>query len=203
MWRPKRFLGVSPHADDLELGAGGTVSKWIAEGSEVCHIIFSALGQKEFREKEVYAANKELGIDKSEIAFYDFEHRFFYQRRQQILQLLCDAANLITPDVVLIPSSFDIHQDHEVVHKEALRAFKNITILGYEDPWNMFKADLRLTVRLEEKYIRAKCRAALAHKSQAERDFMNTKFIVGTAMMRGLMIKNELAENFEVIRWVL
>jgi LmbE family N-acetylglucosaminyl deacetylase len=203
MWVPKRVIGISPHADDLELGAGGTVCKWASEGVEVIHIIFSTLKQREIRTPEIYAANEKLGLDKSQIAIYDFENRRFDVRRQQILQLFSDAVKMFGADAVLVPSSFDVHQDHQIVHNEAIRAFKNTTILGYEDPWNMYKSDLRLTVGLEPKYIRAKCRAMEAHKNQAHRPYMDKTFVVGMAMMRGKMIGQQLAENFEVVRWIL
>ena len=35
-----------------------------------------------------------------------------------------------------MPTLKDIHQDHETISKEGLRAFKNTTILGYELIWN-------------------------------------------------------------------
>lgn len=203
MWIPKRVLGISPHADDLELGAGGTIKMWTDNGSEVVHIIFSLLKQKEIRLNEIYKANEELGISRSEMCFYDWENRTFSNRRQQILQLLCDAEKMIKPDVVLIPSSFDVHQDHQVVHNEALRAFKNTTILGYEDPWNMYKSDLRLTIPLDKKYILAKLRAIKAHKSQAGKLFMNPYFTASLAVMRGVTVRRRMAESFEIIRMIL
>ena len=35
-------------------------------------------------------------------------------------------------DLILTPNSNDFHQDHEVIYRESLRAFKSSNILGYE-----------------------------------------------------------------------
>ena len=42
------------------------------------------------------------------------------------------------PDVVFQPPHHDVHQDHQTIAQEGLRAFKRTTILGYEIPWNNF-----------------------------------------------------------------
>ena len=39
MDRPERALVVTPHADDAEIGCGGTVAGWIAEGSKVFYVL--------------------------------------------------------------------------------------------------------------------------------------------------------------------
>ena len=37
--RPERALAIGAHPDDIEFGAGGTLAKWAAEGSEVTMLI--------------------------------------------------------------------------------------------------------------------------------------------------------------------
>ena len=39
MDRPERALVVTPHPDDAEIGCGGTVAGWIAEGTEVYYVL--------------------------------------------------------------------------------------------------------------------------------------------------------------------
>ena len=36
----------------------------------------------------------------------------------------------------MIPSESDVHQDHQTIYNESIRAFKFSSILGYEMPWN-------------------------------------------------------------------
>ena len=196
-WRPDSVLAVSPHADDIELGAGGTIHKWIKKGTVVHSIIFSTLKMPE-RETEIEKAHGCLGI--RSITIYDFQNRTFDQERQDILQILWDLNENLKPDVVLVPCSQDIHQDHRVVYEEARRAFKTRTLLGYEDPWNMYGSDLRMMVEITEADMEAKCNAAFSYKTQKDRYYMDKDFVIALAKMRGIMINVSFAESFEIVR---
>ena len=107
------------------------------------------------------------------------------------------------PDLVLIPSLNDIHQDHVTVAQEGVRAFKGTTILGYELIWNNLKFDSALFVELDKKYIKKKCESLKEYKSQASKNYMSEDFIFSLAKIRGAQIGVKYAESFEVIRMVL
>ena len=109
----------------------------------------------------------------------------------------------LQPDLVLMPSLNDIHQDHSTIAEEGLRAFKNTTILGYELIWNNLTFNTTSFVKLDKKYIQAKCDALKEYKSQGERDYMSEDFIFSLAKTRGIQIGCKYAESFEVIRWVM
>ena len=102
-----------------------------------------------------------------------------------------------------MPSLKDLHQDHETVAKEGLRAFKNISILGYELLWNNLSFNTTCFVRLTEENVDAKYRALNEYRSQNFRDYMSREFIFAHAKTRGVQSGNSYAEAFEVIRWVL
>ena len=38
-YTPERALVVIPHPDDAEVWAGGTISRWVREGSEVHYVL--------------------------------------------------------------------------------------------------------------------------------------------------------------------
>jgi len=57
------------------------------------------------------------------------------------------------PDLIFLPSSFDVHQDHKVIFEEVRRAFKKSSILGYEFMRNNFKYDSSTIIILEERHI--------------------------------------------------
>ena len=103
---------------------------------------------------------------------------------------------------MLIPSSYDIHQDHQVVHMEAVRAFKDISILGYELPWNNMKGQYNYFVELSEIHLENKTRAIESYKSQSERHYIKHKTFKNLAKLRGAQIKRQYAEAFEVIRFL-
>ena len=97
------------------------------------------------------------------------------------------------------------HQDHEVVTREALRAFKktSFSIYGYEQPWNCFTFDTVGFVPLDEKHIQTKIEAIQQYKSQSIKEYMMPDFIKGLARTRAINIGQKYAEAFEVIRQVI
>ena len=141
----KRALVLAPHTDDGEFGCGGTMARLVEQGVEVRYVAFS-IATKSLPEgfapdtlaREVREATAELGIPDANLDVHDFDVRTFPVHRQDILELLIALWEEWSPDVVFQPSLHDVHQDHQVIAAEGLRAFKRTTILGYEIPWNNF-----------------------------------------------------------------
>jgi N-acetylglucosamine malate deacetylase 1 len=206
----KNVFVLAPHTDDGELGVGGLISKLIENGSNVYYFAFSTAEQsvpddldKDILKIEVINATSKLGIKKENVIIYNYEVRKLNYARQEILEDLIKRRKVLVPDLVLMPSLKDIHQDHSTIAQEGLRAFKNTTILGYELIWNNLTFDTTSFVKLDEKYIQAKCDALKEYKSQNGRDYMSEEFIFALAKTRGVQIGCKYAESFEVIRWVM
>ena len=102
-----------------------------------------------------------------------------------------------------MPSLHDIHQDHYCIGIEGVRAFKQISILGYELPWNNLTFNTQLFVFLDEKHLYKKIEALKCYQSQSNRDYANESFIRSLAITRGTQIGAKFAEAFEVIRWII
>jgi len=111
--------------------------------------------------------------------------------------------NEIKPDLIFIPSPNDLHQDHYTVAMEGMRAFKQISILAYELPWNNITFHTQSFIKLEEYHLIKKIEALKAYKSQQDRFYSNEEFIRSLAITRGTQISVRYAEAFEVIRWVI
>lgn len=206
----KTVYVLAPHTDDGELGAGATIAKLIEEGAIVYYFAFSTAETsvpkgfpKDILKREVMNATAKLGIEKENVIVYNYEVRKLGYARQEILEDLIKRRKLLAPDLVLMPSLNDIHQDHSTIAQEGLRAFKNTTILGYELIWNNLTFDTTSFVKLKAKYIQAKCDALKEYKSQGSREYMSEEFIFALARTRGVQIGSKYAESFEVIRWVM
>ena len=107
----------------------------------------------------------------------------------------------INPDMVFVPSSYDTHQDHQVIHNEALRAFKKMTsIWGYEHPWNNLTFTTDIYVKLEEKHIQKKINALKSYGSQNFRPYFDEKYIRSIAYAKGMEVNFPFAETFELVR---
>jgi len=193
--RFERVLALSPHTDDVELGAGGTVARLVEEGAVVYILAFSSGKATEEEQKQsATVLNVEWDL-------LDFQTRTFPTHRHRILDAIRDYGYPDNPDLVICPSSFDFHQDHEVIRAEAQRAFRTCTILGYELPWSCRQFDAQCLVRLLDDEMNNKVEAVNSYVSQANKRY--TSILWDLARMRGSQIGAGYAEAFEVIRWVL
>jgi LmbE family N-acetylglucosaminyl deacetylase len=128
---------LAPHTDDGEFGCGGTMTRLVDAGCEVRYVAFSIATRSlpegfppDTLSREVREATTELGIPEAQLAVHDFDVRTFPEHRQDILELLVGYWEEWKPDVVFQPSLHDVHQDHQTIASEGLRAYKRSTILG-------------------------------------------------------------------------
>lgn len=205
--KTQKVLILAPHVDDGEFGCGGTIHRLIREGYEVRYIAFSDCKDSipegmdpKTLSVEMNIATEILGIKDKEL--FDFPVRKFNAYRQEILEILVQENRDFEPDIVFTPCTKDIHQDHETLTKEAIRAFKCCTIYGYELPWNLLELPSSAFFALDKEDIDAKIEAILAYESQSHRSYSNEKYIRALANTRGVRIKGTYAEAFEAIRVV-
>lgn len=207
-----QVLVLAPHADDAEFGCGGTVARLIEEGRTVHYAVFSQAVRslpagfpQDTLRKELEAARRALGftdVDADRVHVFDFQVRTFPTYRQEILELLIELRDEIQPDLVLLPSLHDIHQDHATVAQEGIRAFKRTTILGYELPWNNLTFNHQVYIPLRKRHIEAKVQALSCYESQKHRNYANVDYIWSLARTRSIDVNVEYAEVFEVYRWI-
>jgi LmbE family N-acetylglucosaminyl deacetylase len=150
----------------------------------------------------VREATEAIGIPQNDLIVHDFEVRTFPASRQDILELLIAQWEEWQPDAVLMPSLHDVHQDHQVVAAEGLRAFKRTTVLGYEIPWNNFNFDYQAYVALDERHVERKVAALARYASQQHRNYANPDYIWNLARTRGINVQRDYAEAFEIYRVV-
>lgn len=205
----KTILILAPHTDDGELGCGGSISKYCKAGHNVFYVAFSTCRRSlpdslapDTLEKEVIKATQVLGIKRENLILFDYDVREFPNNRQKILQDMIKIKSEINPDIVFVPSLNDIHQDHQVITNEGLRAFKNNSILGYEMPWNNVSFTTDFFITLTDENINDKCMALECYKSQSQRPYCNSVFIKSLATIRGVQINTRYAEAFNNIRWI-
>lgn len=206
-----RILVLAPHTDDAEFGCGGSMDRFVKEGKEVYCISFASatpvnpdiLWTTDLLKTETKEATKRLSIPEKNVTIYDFKIRELGYQRQEILEEMIRIKRDINPDMIFIPSTHDIHQDHITISQEGLRAFKGKTLFGYEVPWNNITFQSSAFIILSEENIKQKIYALGAYESQKGRHFIEEHFVRGIATMRGAQLGYDYAESFEVIRWVL
>lgn len=202
-----RILYIGPHCDDVEFACGGSVAKFIEMGKEVYVATFSFCEdsipnglQKDILKKEMPKALKILGVNNDNIISYNFPVRKFPENRQAILENLISLKRQLRPTTVFVPSSYDVHQDHNTLYAESVRAFKQSNIFGYEMPWNNLQIKNNFYIEISENHLDLKLRSIKEYKSQTFRGLSGESFFRGLAIVRGGQMGVKLAESFETIR---
>ena len=207
----QRIMVLSPHTDDGELGAGGTIAKFLEKGSEIYYVAFSGCEAsvpaglpKNTLRKECKLSMETLGIKAKNVFILNYEVRTLPEHRQEILEKIIELKEKYKPELVLVPSSHDVHQDHGVIYSEAIRAFKKeSSIWGYEHPWNNLSFSTDILVVIERQHLEKKLSALRQYKSQISKSYMKRKNILALQCSRGSQIDRPYAEAFELIRFII
>lgn len=127
----KRFLIISPHPDDAELGIAGTMIKLKEKGHKVFIVDLTSgeptpYGNEEKRKKETLQSNKILKID--ERINLGLENRYLFHNKNACL-LLAEKIRIFKPDILFCPYPEDAHPDHIACTKitEAARFYARFT----------------------------------------------------------------------------
>jgi LmbE family N-acetylglucosaminyl deacetylase len=206
----ERALVLAPHTDDGEFGCGGTMARLVEEGTEVRYVAFSIATRSlpegfapDTLAREVREATAEIGIPPENLTVLDFDVRTFPEHRQEILEHLIGIWNDWQPDCVFQPSIHDVHQDHQTIAAEGLRAFKRTTILGYEIPWNNYDFSYQAYLSLEQRHLERKVAALEKYASQQHRRYANAEYVWNVARTHGINVNREYAEVFQVYRVIV
>jgi bacillithiol biosynthesis deacetylase BshB1 len=126
----RRFLAVSPHPDDIELGLGGTIIK-LAKRHKVFIVDLTSgeptpYGDEERRRRETQRSTKILGVeDRFNLGL---ENRYLFDTKEARL-ILAERIRLLKPDIVFCPYPDDAHPDHVACTKivESARFYAKYT----------------------------------------------------------------------------
>ena len=206
----QKILVLAPHTDDGELGCGGTIIKHMEEGAEIHIAVFSSCQQSvpngypaDILKTEFKMSMADIGVPEKQQYLMDYPVRHFPEFRQDILDEMIVLGRNICPDIVMIPSPHDIHQDHSTVANEAMRAFKKTCILGYELPWNNYTFNNQTFSVIEAHHVEKKIHALQHYKTQQMRNYFQPEYQWAIVRTHGAQINVQYAEVFETIRWIM
>jgi len=119
------ILAVGCHPDDLEIGCGGTLARYAAEGHRVvcCHVASGNMGHavimpdelRVIRQTEAREAGKVLGV--SEVVSLDVNDLEVRSDDPELLLKTVELIRRARPDVVITHSPEDYMADHVEVSK--------------------------------------------------------------------------------------
>lgn len=213
----KNILIFAPHADDAEIGMGGTICYLINKGYRVtiCTVItpienVSGLTDdymKRNREKEQIKSAKLLSCD---VIFMNLDpYKFVYNRDN--VKKFDKIIKKINPVCTFSTFFGDTHQDHQTLSKILFSSLRrnDVSLLMYESmiPGGIsnynFKPHLYVDISryIKKKYQSIKCyKSVFGYKKNNYSNYFGT--IKARARYRGGIINTKYAEAFQVIKMI-
>lgn len=132
---PLQLLCLGAHADDIEIGCGGTLLRLLRErpGSSIHWVVFSANPVRE-AEARASAADFLASAGSSALAIHHFRESYFPSVASEIKDAFESIKRQLAPDLVLCHRKEDAHQDHRVIADLAWNTFRDHSIWEYEIP---------------------------------------------------------------------
>ncbi len=201
-------LCLGAHADDIEIGAGGTILEWISSGVLVdAHwCVLSAVGARA-AEAEASATAFLAGAMTTKIELGQFKDGFFPYQGAPIKEYVAGLGARVDPDVIFTHGRNDMHQDHRELCMLTSNEFRNHLILEYEIPkWDGDLGPTNLYMPLKAEVLERKIELLLAHfGTQRSRDWFDAEVFRGIARLRGMECRSpdRYAEAFVVRKGIM
>lgn len=198
---PLSILCLGAHADDIEIGAGGTLLTLLARhsGSAVRWVVFSAPGERAL-EAEASARSFLSAAAEARVDVHGLRDGFFPAAFATLKEMFEALKRELQPDLILTHTRDDHHQDHRQLAELTWNTFRDHLVLGYEIP--KYDPDLgnpNVFVPLEAAIAARKVDALMAHfVTQRQRRWFSPETFFGLMRLRGMQAAapSGLAEGF-------
>lgn len=131
----RSILCIGCHADDIEIGCGGTLLKLLAANPDlhITWVVLSAAGER--RAEAIASAERFLAEAKNkEIIVGDFRDTLFPFDGEAIKAFFARLGSELKPELIFTHRREDLHQDHRIAAEFTWCSFRNHLIFEYEIP---------------------------------------------------------------------
>jgi LmbE family N-acetylglucosaminyl deacetylase len=186
---PLRVLCLGAHADDLEIGCGGTILKLVASGRpvSVTWVVWSGEGAREREARDSAEVFLERAKAK-EVIVHSFRDGFFPSQSAAIKERFEDLKRRSAVDLILTHYRGDLHQDHRVIADLTWNTFRHHLVLEYEIP--KYDGDFgspNVFVDLDESLARRKAETIMRmFGTQAGRQWFSEDLFLSVLRIRGM-----------------
>jgi LmbE family N-acetylglucosaminyl deacetylase len=198
---PLRVLALGAHADDIEIGCGGTLLRLASERGalEVVWVVFCATPE---RAAEAHASAGAFlqGVGKGRVVIRDHRDGFLPYAGAVVKEELETLKREFSPDLVFTHYRSDLHQDHRLVSDLTWNTWRDHLVLEYEIP--KYDGDFgspNFFSQLSAATLDRKIALVLEHfKSQAQKHWFAPELLKAVARIRGMecVAAEGLAEGF-------
>jgi LmbE family N-acetylglucosaminyl deacetylase len=204
----RRVLAIGCHADDIEIGCGGTLLM-LARAYPELEVDWVVLAAEGSRADEARASAKGFlaGFANSRVQVFGFRDGFLPYLGGDVKDAFEALKGRVDPQLVLTHTGYDFHQDHRLACELTWNTFRNHAILEYEIP--KVDGDLgrpNVFVPLSADLVEEKL--ALLERffpSQAGRHWFDRETFLGLMRLRGMecVAPDRYAEAFTARKTVL
>lgn len=208
-----KILVISAHADDAELGAGGSIAKHVELGDEVRMLLITHSAYKDYNgetirsrptaRKESKKSSKILGIHRVDCLGYETKKVKYNVKLIEDINKYVDS---YSPDVIYTHWEGDTNQDHEAIAKATFIGARNYhKILKYRSNWHSSTKTFRENFYVDiSEQIEKKMDSIRSHKSETDkRGGSWQEYFRSKARLSGIEIGKGYAEAFEIHKWVM
>ena len=185
----RRVLVIGCHADDIEIGCGGTLLT-LAQANpelEVDWVVLAADGDRAGEARESASAFL-AGVGTARVEVHAFRDGFLPYVGGEVKDVFEELKGRVEPELILTHAHYDAHQDHRLACELTWNTFRNHLILEYEIP--KVDGDLgrpNLFVPLSAEVVEEKLGLLERHfPSQAGRHWFDREIFLGLMRLRGM-----------------
>ena len=202
----RRVLAIGCHADDIEIGCGGTLLTLARSnpGLEVDWVVLAAPGA---RGDEARASAVAFLDNAVRVEVHEFRDGFLPYVGGEVKDVFEELKGRVDPQVVFTHAGYDFHQDHRLACELTWNTFRNHLILEYEIP--KVDGDLgrpNVFVPLTAAVVEEKLKLLEKHfGSQSGKHWFDRETFLGLMRLRGMeaVAPERFAEAFTCRKTVL
>ncbi len=200
----KRVLFLGAHPDDIEIGCGALIHNIVNKTEILCVTLSDNQKNPDLKKvkNEHLESMKVLGVPEEKVVFGPFETRVFPDSRQDILEYFLKLRKEFKPDLIFTHSKQDVHQDHNTMTDEALRAFRGITVLGFDVVRSSYGFFPNFLVEVTEENVNKKIEALAQYATYQDRYYFNAELTRSIMVRHGALAERPFAEGFDILRIV-
>jgi N-acetylglucosamine malate deacetylase 1 len=202
----KRILFLGAHPDDIELGCGALLHHIVKNTDADVLCVTLSDNQKNPDLQDVKGEHiksmQVLGVPQDRVVFGPFHTRVFPDSRQEILEYFLTLRKDFQPDLIFVHSKQDVHQDHNTMTEEALRAFRGITVLGFDVVRSTYGFFPHFMVEVTEEDVNKKVEALAQYQTYQDRYYFNSELTRSIMVRHGALAEVPFAEGFDILRIV-
>jgi LmbE family N-acetylglucosaminyl deacetylase len=189
-----QVLCLGAHADDIEIGCGGTILRLASEYARLAVHWVVCAGHGERGVEALASAERFLAdVSEKQVQVEEFRDGYFPYVGAAIKDYFESLKEQVRPDVIFTHYRGDAHQDHRLLCELTWNTFRNHFILEYEVP--KYDGDLgapNLFVHLPRETAGRKVNLTLAgFPSQRGRDWFTEDALRALLRLRGVESKAE------------